>query len=364
MDESPGHETSDAQRTSGNTNDLRGKILRIHPEDDGSYTIPEGNLFPVGMEKTRPEIYVMGCRQCYRIWIDPLTDWLVFGEVGIDAFEADPTRGPRGYDEFNLAQEAGFFGWPYFGGNNEPYYKNGVPFDPEIPLNDSPNNTGLSVLPPAKGAHLWYAPDGHDEYPGFAIRQRQKCAMAGLIYNYDSHLESESKLPPHLDGKWLVHDWSQGWIKVLELSSDGKEVTNVYPIFENMEFSFPMDMDIGPEGALYLLEYGPTWDGFSPQASLSRIEYTGSCLPVSVATETTPANGPEQSYSLVNLKLNRNVKLDPESAGIELYSLQGKKVWEYVRSNTCRSDRVSVPSEIGNPLLLRKIIPNNHKNPE
>ena len=35
----------DSRRTSGNTNDLRGKILRIHPEPDGTYTIPAGNLF-------------------------------------------------------------------------------------------------------------------------------------------------------------------------------------------------------------------------------------------------------------------------------------------------------------------------------
>ena len=32
-DERPGQENADAQRSSGNTNDLRGKILRIHPED-------------------------------------------------------------------------------------------------------------------------------------------------------------------------------------------------------------------------------------------------------------------------------------------------------------------------------------------
>ena len=35
LDERPDMENSDDQRTAGNTNDLRGKILRIHPEDDG-----------------------------------------------------------------------------------------------------------------------------------------------------------------------------------------------------------------------------------------------------------------------------------------------------------------------------------------
>ncbi len=34
---------NDSQSTSANTNNLQGKINRIHPEKDGSYTIPKGN---------------------------------------------------------------------------------------------------------------------------------------------------------------------------------------------------------------------------------------------------------------------------------------------------------------------------------
>ena len=60
IDERPGRELHDSQRSSGNTNDLRGSILRIKPEADGTYSIPEGNLFPVGTPMTRPEIFVMG----------------------------------------------------------------------------------------------------------------------------------------------------------------------------------------------------------------------------------------------------------------------------------------------------------------
>ena len=48
IDERAGRQDYDAQRTSGNTNDLRGKVLRIHPEADGTYTVPAGNLFPAG----------------------------------------------------------------------------------------------------------------------------------------------------------------------------------------------------------------------------------------------------------------------------------------------------------------------------
>ncbi len=61
----------DAQRSAANTNDLRGKVLRIKPKANGGYAIPRGNLFPVGTPKTRPEIYAMGLRNPFRIEVDP-----------------------------------------------------------------------------------------------------------------------------------------------------------------------------------------------------------------------------------------------------------------------------------------------------
>ena len=73
IDERPGRQDYDAQRSSGNTNDLSGKLLRIHPEADGTYTVPAGNLFPAGTAKTRPEIYGMGFRNPFRIGMDPKT---------------------------------------------------------------------------------------------------------------------------------------------------------------------------------------------------------------------------------------------------------------------------------------------------
>ena len=60
----------DAQRTSANTNDLRGKILRVRVNSNGSYSIPSGNLFRPGMPQTRPEIYAMGFRNPFRFAVD------------------------------------------------------------------------------------------------------------------------------------------------------------------------------------------------------------------------------------------------------------------------------------------------------
>src|SRR5690606_25694680 len=161
----------DARRTSGNTNDLNGKILRIHPEDDGTYTIPDGNLFPESEDpgdKTRPEIYVMGVRNISTLSIDPETDWLKAAWVGPDAFEPDPELGPAKYETATIITSAGNQGWPYCMGNRQPYRDRSNEdasiltgwYDCDNLKNTSPRNTGLVDIPPARDNMIWYAPGG------------------------------------------------------------------------------------------------------------------------------------------------------------------------------------------------------------
>lgn len=163
IDEREGRGPWDAQKSLGNTSDLRGKIIRIHPEVDGTYTIPTDNLFPKGTEKTRPEIYTMGHRNPWRISVDSKTGYIYWGEVSPDASSDSTGRGPRGYDEFNQAKRPENYGWPYLIGNNKPYsYYNftaaeaGAAYDPVHPIDRSPNSTGLNDLPPTRKALLWY----------------------------------------------------------------------------------------------------------------------------------------------------------------------------------------------------------------
>ena len=78
IDERLGREPWDAQRTSANTNDLNGKILRVKPIENptgapglgNTYTVPPGNLFPAS-DKTRPEIFGMGFRNPFRFTVVP-----------------------------------------------------------------------------------------------------------------------------------------------------------------------------------------------------------------------------------------------------------------------------------------------------
>ncbi len=277
LDDRPEHLNHDARRSAGNTNDLRGKILRIKLKDDGTYTIPEGNLFKPGTPKTRPEIYVMGDRNPYRIAVDKKNSYLYWGEVGPDANnDSLATRGPRGYDEFNQAKAAGFFGWPLFIGNNIPYHAydyatgtTGPNFDPLHPINDSKNNTGLRELPPAQSAFIWYPYGESKEFP--QVGSGGRTTMAGPIYYTDMYPKA-LRMPEYYNKKVFFYDWIRGWIKVLTLQPNG-DLDKMEPFMTTAKFNSPIDMETGPDGRIYVLEYGSGWFSKNKDAGLSRIDY-------------------------------------------------------------------------------------------
>lgn len=277
IDERPGRAPFDAQRTAANTNDLRGKILRITPQPDGSYTIPEGNLFPEGTPGTRPEIYVMGCRNPFRFSIDARTGYLYWGDVGPDAGVGREQRGPKGIDEINQAREAGFFGWPYLRGNLQAYHDfdfasnlAGPQFSAQQPVNESPNNTGLRELPPVQPSMIWYSYDKSKEFPWVGVGGKNP--MAGPVY-YAEQYENEDKYPDYFNGKLFVYEWMRDWIFVLTLDEDGRFVQADPFLSEQGDFANPMDMLFGPDGQLYVLEYGEQWFTQNADARLSRIAY-------------------------------------------------------------------------------------------
>lgn len=274
LDERPGREVHDSQRTAANTNDPRGKILRIHPEPDGTSTIPKGNLFPPGTPKTLPEIYIMGCRNPFRFSIDQQTGTLYWGDVGPDALEANPRRGPAGFDEFNMATHAGNFGWPYFLANNKPYVEydfaskaSGAPFNPSAPVNLSPNNTGLRELPPAQPAFIWYPPGPSTKFPQMGSGARS--AMAGPVYHFNPALTSAHSFPREFDGLLFIFEWERGWIQAVRLSETGPEI---HTFLGERKFKRPISMEFGPDGALYFIEWGSAWFN-NKDSALSRLEY-------------------------------------------------------------------------------------------
>lgn len=279
LDDRPGFEQYDDRRGSGNTNDLRGKILRLKIQPDGSYTIPEGNLFPKGTAKTRPEIYVMGNRNPYRISVDKKNGFLYWGEVGPDASnDSLATHGPRGYDEVNQARKAGNFGYPYVIGNNIPYRnydyatgKVGDAFDPNHLVNESRNNTGLRDLPPAQSAFIWYPYAESPEFPELGSGGRT--AMAGPVYHAEDYTAA-GKLPAYFNNKLFIYDFVRGWIKVVTMNSAG-DLQSIEPFMNSTRFNSMIDMEMGPDGKLYVLEYGNSdgWFKQNKDSGIARVDY-------------------------------------------------------------------------------------------
>jgi cytochrome c len=320
-DERPGRSAWDAQKSSANMNDLRGGISRIHPEPDGTYTIPKGNLFAPGTPGTRPEVFVKGTRNGFRISLDPKTGTLYWGDVGPDAGNFDTKRGPGGFDEIKQAKKAGFYGWPYSRGDNKayvrvdyaaraayqkaraeydkavkahkekgepvpedlkpprPYISEALAFDPARPMNTSPNNTGVKELPPAQPAFIWYPGGPSTRFP-VLNGAGGRTAMAGPVYYFDEKNPSKTKLPKEYDRTLFIYEWSRNWIIAVHLDENENVARNIdgsprmERMFKNMTFKRPMDMELGPDGCLYVIEYGTAW-GNNKDTQIVRLEYTG-----------------------------------------------------------------------------------------
>jgi len=267
----------DAQRTSGNTNDLRGKVLRIRPQADGTYTIPAGNMFAPGTAQTRSEIYAMGFRNPFRMSVDKATGIVYLGDYGPDSGSTNPNRGPNGQVEFNRITAPGNYGWPYCTGTNtttETYNDFVFPSGPSGakyncaggPTNNSFRNTGLTTLQAAKPSWIKYGGDSGTP-PEFGTGSESP--MGGPVYRYDANLNSAVKFPASLNGRYFAGEYGRQWIKAIEVTSSGSPGDiGAFPWTGTQV----MDMAFGPDGALYVLDYGT---GSNNQA-LWRVEYKGS----------------------------------------------------------------------------------------
>lgn len=290
IDERTGNEIYDAQRSSGNTNDLRGKILRITPSTwiGGGYTIPSGNLF-AATSTTKPEIYVMGVRNPFQICVNPATGWLAWGDVGPDATATNPVRGPIGKDEINLATSAGNYGWPYVLGANLAYNDydfttglSGAKFDTLGPTNNSPNSTGMTTLPPTRRALLWMDKNQiTSEFPEFGTGNAT--IMGGIFFRNNSSSTTQNLLPEYFNNKLFMMDWTRNWVKLISLDQGGN-LLELDPFLPTHNWETPMAMRQAPDGTVYIMEWGSDqWGGSTSR--ISRIRYTpAGRAPVAIVT--------------------------------------------------------------------------------
>ncbi|MEU8608709.1 ThuA domain-containing protein [Actinoplanes sp. NPDC048791] len=298
LDWRAGKANLDAARSAGNTNDLRGKLLRIRPSAGGGYTVPTGNLYPQGTAQTRAEIYAMGFRNPFRFSIDPANGHVYLADYGPDRSGATTNRGPEGLVELNVIKAPGNYGWPFCHGNNQPY----APFNPDTgvvgakfncaaPVNNSPNNTGLTSLKPVVAPNMWY---GYGTSPTFPeLGSGGSGPMGGPVYRYNAANPSATKFPPYYDGVHFFYEWTRNYIKEVHFDS-ASAVTRTNPFLPAGNFIKPMDLEFGPDGSLYVLEWGSNFGGGNNDSGLYRIDYIqGGRSPIAKATGTpTSGNAP------------------------------------------------------------------------
>lgn len=374
----------DAGRSAANTMDFRGKILRVTPMPfpdtqtptpgvGTTYQIPAGNFWETiaatlpatDMTLVKKEIYAMGFRNPYRISVKPNTDWVYSAEVGPDATVDNSTKGRAGHDEINLTKPGGgFYGWPYCNGNNFPYnkvdYSGGgevhldEKFDCANPVNDSPNNKGITKLPPSTAPVAWYSIANTKDFPDFGTGA--ETAMIGPFYQYSAALVSDVKFPPYYHGKMIFWDWSRNLTKMISLDALGG-VAKIEDIpLTGHTWGSDISIIFGANGAMYVLQWSTS--GYNGGAkAFYKIEYRG---PLNEASCAVGLKAPQESApryrSFQAIMGISGFRLPAGATGADVYGLDGHKIWSYSRSGDSRlEERVELPKTAGSAVVQIRV---------
>jgi hypothetical protein len=226
-------------------------------------------------------------------------------------------------EEDNLVTHPSYGGYPYWSGKNEflldgmqPWAGTGM--DPKAPVNNSVWNEGPKELPPADTPRYAYSAYLNN---GFIVGNHP---LAGPLYHYDPQSASPRKLPPHFDRAWFVADRENG-VRVFQMDETGSLLMDSTMLATDQKLDRPLDLQQGPDGAMYVVDYGPGWHSTDPLTQIGRIEYTGSCHPgvPTAARQNGMKSGPiprvRISAGLVDIA-------EPGPHQIRLNDLEGRQI--------------------------------------
>ncbi len=219
-----------AGKPSQSIHSLLGKILRLNP--DGS--IPSDNPFYTQTTGKYRSIWATGIRNPYGLDFHPLTGDLYENDVGQSTWE-----------EINIIQRGANYGWPEAEGHS-----------------DNPGFTNpVHVYPPVIGRSI----------------------TGGTFYRGGTH-----PFPENYRNQYFFLDFMNHWIRILD--PDAPETSKLF----GKNFNGPVDIQTGPDGALYVLNRGTIWRDnkrhVDNAGSLQRIRYTGTPLADEPGTFQFPAD--------------------------------------------------------------------------
>lgn len=114
--------------------------------------------------------------------------------------------------------------------------------------------------------------------------------MGGPVYRYNAASTSPTKFPAYYNGVHFFYEWARNYVKEIHYDANGALV-KINPFLPSAFFNKPMDMRFGPDGSLYVLEWGANFGGGNNDSGLYRIDYSsGDRSPIAKAT-ATPNNG-------------------------------------------------------------------------
>lgn len=185
-----------------------GKLLRLNP--DG--TIPSDNPSTVvGIGATSGDnraIYAAGLRNPFTFAFSPVDGRMLINDVGQSA-----------YEEINLGAAGANYGWPgtegKFDAGDNPNYTNPI----YAYEHDDTSTTGQSIT-------------------------------GGAFYSS----QAPGRFPDTFQGKYFFGDLVSGWINYIDPANPPSALNAATPFAT--EVSTVVDIDVGPDGALYYLQRG------------------------------------------------------------------------------------------------------------
>src|SRR5688500_5133261 len=117
---------------------------------------------------------------------------------------------------------------------------------------------------------IWYPYGESKESP--MLGKGSPSAMSGPVYHYDDFKDATSKFPKYFDGKLFIYEWARSWVKLVSFDKD-VNLARIEPFLPAQEWYKPIDMKFGPDGSLYVLQYGANYFEHNPDSRLVKITY-------------------------------------------------------------------------------------------
>ena len=177
----------------------------------------------------------------------------------------------------------------------------GAKFDCNAPRNDSPYNTGLTTLPGSSGRTSGTRTCSSPHFPELEVEGPEGnggiAPMGGPAYEPIKGNSSPFRFPNTTPGKPLFYEWTRDYIKDVRLNKQGRleEIDR-----SRRSSTTRWTSSAGPDGALYVLEYGDGYFAENPDAQLSKINFVrGNRTPIAKVSANAgrrrgAAHGPVQ----------------------------------------------------------------------